>query len=196
MSAPHPGNPYAAPPAPAGDPGRRPLTLTLAVAGLWLGALLSIATMVMVFTMDTTEVRQMMIDSMEQQPTYDPAVLDAESFADAFVPMIKVIGIASGLLSLGLWTWMAIINAKGRNWARITATVLGGLGLMGQLSTLGNLGANSAIGMQTAVGGGGIALTVVNVLLAIAILVLLWMPTTNAYVQAVTASKRQQQIGY
>lgn len=32
--------------------------------------------------------------------------------------------IVIGIISIGLWLWMARMNAHGRNWARITATVL------------------------------------------------------------------------
>lgn len=32
--------------------------------------------------------------------------------------------IVIGILSIGLWLWMARTNARGRNWARVTATIL------------------------------------------------------------------------
>jgi hypothetical protein len=39
-----------------------------------------------------------------------------------------VIGsVAIGLISIGLWVWMALANKAGRPWARIVATVLFGL---------------------------------------------------------------------
>ena len=38
-----------------------------------------------------------------------------------------VIGVLVGLISVGLWLWMARANAAGRNYARITGTVFFGL---------------------------------------------------------------------
>ena len=38
-----------------------------------------------------------------------------------------VVVVIAGVIGVGLWVWMARMNAKGRNWARITGTVFFGL---------------------------------------------------------------------
>src|SRR3984893_12569406 len=42
-----------------------------------------------------------------------------------------------GLLGVGLWIWMASANKAGKNWARITSTVLFGLDTLGLLASFG-----------------------------------------------------------
>lgn len=123
------------------QPAERPKTLTYAVYGMWLGGLLSIVSTVFLLTTDTTEMKTLMVTEMEmeKQPTYDPSVLDARELADVMIPIIQIGGAFFGLIALGLWIWMAVMNGKGRNWARVTGTVFGALSLAGSLSTLGNL---------------------------------------------------------
>jgi hypothetical protein len=77
---------------------------------------------------------------------------------------------------------MAVMNGKGRNWARVTGTVLGALSLAGSLSSLGNLA--------------GTVLAVVDPLLVVAILVLLWVRPSSAYFSAVGAARQRQRTGY
>lgn len=47
-----------------------------------------------------------------------------------------VIGVLVGLISVGLWLWMARANAAGRNYARITGTVFFGLSTLFLLLSL------------------------------------------------------------
>lgn len=52
--------------------------------------------------------------------------------------------IVFGLIGPALWIWMAIKNNEGRNWARITATVLFGVYTLSMLSLLfGNAGSSA-----------------------------------------------------
>ena len=187
------GQPYPSPAPPAPVPGERPKTLTYAVYGMWLGAVLAVAGIVSALTMDTDELRRAMVEGAEQQPTYDPSAVDAERIADVMVPIIVVLAVVSGVVALGLWIWMAIVNAKGRGWARIVATVFGALAIASGLGTLANLGASTATGMQVAPGGGSIVLSAVNLVLAVALIVLLWVRPTNEYVNAVTAHRKALQ---
>ncbi|GGU24764.1 hypothetical protein [Nocardioides albus] len=189
--------PYPVPAAPPAAPLERPKSVTYAVVGMWVGGLLSVVSSLFLFTMDTTELKTQLVTEMEKQPTYDPTVLDAQEMADVFVPIMQVGGAVLGLIALGLWIWMAVTNGKGRNWARITATVFGGLSLLGSLSTVANLAGSAALGgaampMSTA----NIVLAVVDPLLVVAILVLLWLPSSSAYFGAVGAARRQQRTGY
>lgn len=179
------------------QPVERPQTLTYAVYGMWLGGLLSIVSTIFLLTMDTTEMKTLMVTEMEKQPTYDPSVFEAREMVDVIVPIIQIGGAAFGLITLGLWIWMAVMNGRGRTWARVTGTVLGALSLAGSLSTLGNLAGNAALGgaalPTSAVGN---VLAVVDPLLVIAILVLLWVRPSSAYFSAVGAARQRQRTGY
>lgn len=198
MSDPYGYNqPYPAPATPAAAPIERPKTVTYAVIGMWIGGLLAVVSSLFLFTMDTAEMKAQMVTEMEKQPSYDPSVIDAQEMADMFIPIMQIGGAVLGLITLGLWIWMAIMNGKGRNWARITGTVLGGLSLLSSLSSIGNMAGNAALGgMSVPMSTGGIVLAVVDPLLVVAILVLLWLPVSSAYFNAVGAAKRQQRTGY
>lgn len=193
--------PYPAPAAAPTVPAERPKTLTYAVYGMWLGALLSVVSTVFLLTMDTTEMKTLLVTEMEKQPTYDPSVLDAREMADVFVPIIQIGGALLGLIFLGVWIWMAIMNGKGRNWARIVATVLGALSLAGSLSSLANVAGNAALGGATMpTSAASTVLAVVDPFLVVAILVLLWVRPSSAYFSAVGAARQrqrqQQRTGY
>ena len=179
------------------EPVERPKTLTYAVYGMWLGGLLSVVSTVFLFTMDTAEMKTLMITEMEKQPTYDPSVFDAREMVDVVVPIIQIGGAVFGLITFGLWIWMAIMNGKGRNWARITGTVLGALSLAASLSSVGNLAGNAALGGATMpMSTANVALAVIDPLLVVAILVLLWVRPSSAYFSAVGAARQRQRTGY
>ena len=175
------------------QPAERPKTLTYAVIGMWVGAALSIVSGVVLLTMDTAELKTLMVTELEKQPTYDPSVLDAREMADVFVPIIQIGGVVLGLIALGLWIWMAVMNGKGRNWARITATIFGALSLAGSMSSLANVTGDAALGGATVpMSTVGTVLAVVNPFLVVAILVLLWVRPSSAYFSAVGAARQRQ----
>lgn len=179
------------------QPAERPKTLTYAVIGMWVGGLLNIVSTALLFTMDTAEMKSLFVTEMEKQPTYDPSVFDAEEMVDVIVPIIQIGGVVLGAITLGLWIWMAIMNGKGRNWARITATVFGALSLAGSLSSVGNIAGNAALGGATMpMSTASVVLSALDPLLVIAILVLLWLRPSSAYISAVGAARRQQRTGY
>jgi uncharacterized membrane protein (DUF2068 family) len=92
-----------------------------------------------------------------------------------------------GLVSIGLWLWMARMNAAGRNWARITASVLFALWSLYTYSVIGEL-------------HGGVTITatlVISMVLIIALWVVgvatifqLWRPSSTAYYKAVKEESR------
>ena len=179
------------------QPTERPKTLTYAVIGMWVGGLLNIVSTALLFTMDTAEMKTLFVTEMEKQPTYDPSVFDAEEMVDLIVPIIQIGGAVFGLVFLGLWIWMAVMNGKGRNWARITATVFGALSLAGSLSSVGNIAGNAALGGATMpMSTASVVLSVLDPLLVIAILVLLWVRPSSAYFSAVGAARKRQQPVY
>jgi len=87
-----------------------------------------------------------------------------------------------GLVSIGLWLWMARMNAAGRSWARITASVLFALWSLYTYSVIGEL-------------HGGVTITVTLIISMVLILALwvigvaaifqLWRPASTAYFKAV-----------
>ncbi|MBG6094266.1 hypothetical protein [Nocardioides luteus] len=178
------------------QPIERPKTLTYAVYGMGLGGLLTIVSTAFLFTMDTAEMKSLMVTEMEKQPTYDPSVFDAREMVDVIVPIIQIGGAVFGVITLGVWIWMAVMNGRGRNWARITATVLGALSLATSLSSVGNLAGNAALGGATMpMSAGNVVLAVLDPLLVIAILVLLWLRPSSAYFSAVGAARQRQRQG-
>ena len=92
-----------------------------------------------------------------------------------------------GLVSIGLWLWMARMNAAGRSWARITASVLFALWSLYTYSVIGEL-------------HGGVTITVtliISLVLIIALWVVglatifqLWRPASTAYYKAVKDESR------
>jgi uncharacterized membrane protein (DUF2068 family) len=86
-----------------------------------------------------------------------------------------------GLISIGLWLWMARMNEAGRRWARITASVFFGLWSLYTYSVLGEL-------------HGGVTVTATLIVSLILILALwligavtvfyLWRPASTAYFKA------------
>ena len=47
---------------------------------------------------------------------------------------VVIVGsVAIGVISIGLWLWMALMNKAGKSWARIVATVLFGLDTLFQI---------------------------------------------------------------
>ena len=86
-----------------------------------------------------------------------------------------------GLVSIGLWLWMARMNEAGRRWARITASVFFALWSLYTYSVLGEL-------------HGGVTVTatlIVSLVLILALWVIgaatvfyLWRPASTAYFKA------------
>jgi len=55
---------------------------------------------------------------------------------------VVIVGsVAIGLISIGLWVWMALMNKAGKSWARIVGTVLFGLDTLFLLLGLARAGA-------------------------------------------------------
>jgi hypothetical protein len=89
--------------------------------------------------------------------------------------------IVIGLVSIGLWLWMARMNEAGRRWARITASVFFALWSLYTYSVLGEL-------------HGGVTVTgtlIVSMILILALWVIgaatifyLWRPASTAYFKA------------
>ncbi|MBB5788091.1 hypothetical protein [Jiangella mangrovi] len=112
------------------------------------------------------------------------AIADADSSlsADEIDSAANVsvgIAVVVGLIGVALWLWMASANKAGKSWARVVATVLGGLNILFTVLSLGT-------------GGGGIGLVVnlVSIALAGYILYLLYRPESSAYYAARSGKQR------
>ena len=99
---------------------------------------------------------------------------------DTAVTVAVSIAVVVGLISVGLWLWMASANAEGRSWARIVATVLGALSVLSLVSSV-------AQGQMTTL---NLIVSPISLVLAIAVLVLLWRKKSSAYLEAVRAQGR------
>src|SRR6266446_450662 len=75
-----------------------------------------------------------------------------------------------GLISIGLWVWMALMNKAGKAWARIVATVLFGLDTIFLL-----------LGVARAGAAAGTLVSIVTWLIGLGAVVYLWRKDASAY---------------
>ena len=171
----NPGGPPVAPSVPVAPqyqpqggavaPVERPSSVTRAVQLMYVGAALSVVGILVAWT--TKDQLREQVEAAS--PTLSPEAVDsATTISLGFATVV-------GLVGVGLWLWMAAANGAGRSWARVLATVLGALGAL------------SAVFSLTTGTGVTIALQLLSLVLAVAILVLLWRPASSAYFQARSA---------
>jgi hypothetical protein len=108
------GGGYRQPPQP---PTEQPRTIRIAVALMFVGAALSFFGLIASFS-QTEEMEEMIAEEF-------PSLTEDE--VDTAVSQGQAQGVVGGLVGVGLWIWMAIANGQGKNWARITGTVFGGI---------------------------------------------------------------------
>jgi hypothetical protein len=152
-------------PAPPSEP---PASIRRAAILMYVGAALSVLGLLF-----TLLARDDIRDAIED----NDSSLSADD-VDAATNLIVGVGVVVGILGAALWLWMAYANKAGRSWARVVATVLGGLNILFTLFSLS--------------GGGGLNL-IINVLtiaLAAYILYLLYRPESSAYYAAVSGKRR------
>lgn len=155
---------YRAQPA-SGAPVERPSSVTRAVQLMYVGAVLSAVGVVVTWTTRA---------QLRDQVAAASPTLTADQVESAATISLAVATVV-GLVAVGLWLWMAAANAAGRSWARVVATVLGGLGVL-----------SAVFSLMTATGV-TVATQLLSLVLAVAILVLLWRPASSEYVQARSA---------
>ena len=115
-SAPPPAPNYGIP-APM-VPVAAPASIKQAVLLMKVGAGISLVSLLSIFIF-----RSEMRTAAEEAVAKSGGTLKA-SDVDALVNLGMAIGVISGLIGAGLWLWMAVANGKGKNWARIVATIL------------------------------------------------------------------------
>lgn len=151
----------------------RPKPLDLAVKLMYAGAALSLVSLLLSFV-QTDAIRDQTREQLEQQGEQV-----TEELLDNAVTFGIVFGVLIGLLGAGLWVLMAVMNGKGKKWARVVATVLGALGILLNGLGLTGIGAGTATALS-------LVLSVVTILLAVAILVLLWNKENGPYYEAMS----------
>ena len=154
---PHPGMP-----GPVDVP--QPPSIVTAVRLMWVGAALTIVGLLVGF---------LTVDTVREQIEDDNPSFTADE-VDTAVAAGLGFSVVIGLVAVGLWLWMAWANGKGKSWARIVASVLGGLNIA--FSLLG-LAINPATPAS-------VVLTLVGLVLAAVILVLLYRPDSSRFYEA------------
>ena len=86
------------------------------------------------------------------------------------VAVSVVVVIIFGIIAVGLWVWMARMNLKGRNWARITGTVFFGLNTLDLLGVF-----NGSASSVSAV------FAIVTWLVGLGAVIMLWRRESTAY---------------
>jgi hypothetical protein len=175
FAAGQPPAPYPSAPPPAVE---RPPSIRTAVRLMLLAAAISLVSMVVGAA--TTSKDDVAEEVRKNTPNATQGDIDA---AFAFGIVFAVI---FGLITVGLWLWMAWKNGQGRSWARVVATVLFGLNAFSV--AIGLLIASVADSDELNVQSSPVStvLSVVNFLLALAILVLLWRKESSAYFDSVS----------
>jgi hypothetical protein len=106
------------------------------------------------------------------QPTLTPTQLhDLQT-------VIVVGSVVVGLISIGLWVWMALTNKAGKSWARIVATVLFGLDTLFLLLGLARAGAAASF-----------LVSILTWLIGLGAVILLWRKDSSEYITAQSAPR-------
>jgi hypothetical protein len=184
--SPYPSAPSPYPSAPSGYPSaapgvggapaaavEQPPAVRNAVRLMWVGAAISLLSLIV--TLATLGTLKSQI--RDQVRTNGQHV--TQSQLDAAFTAAVVFSVVIAAIAIGLWLWMAWKNGQGRQWARIVATVLGVLNV---IFTLLSFVGNRAT-------GGTRILSVIDLVIAIAILILLWRKESSDFYRARSASQ-------
>lgn len=92
---------------------------------------------------------------------------------------VVIVGsVVIGLISIGLWVWMALMNRAGKAWARIVATVLFGLDTLFLLLGLARAGAAA-----------GTLVSILTWLMGLGAVIFLWRRDASEYFTAQSAPR-------
>ena len=75
-----------------------------------------------------------------------------------------------GVISIGLWVWMALMSKAGKSWARVVSTVLFGLDTLFLL-----------LGVARAGAAGGTLVSILTWLIGLGAIIYLWRKDSSAY---------------
>lgn len=146
----------------------RPGTIKWAVIGMWVGAAMAVLG-VYVFYLEVDATNRKTFGA-------DYATTDGLVQTGLMISMGVAIGFA--VLEVGLWVTMALTNRQGFRWARIVATVLASIGLLYAIFVIVTSALSETLIFPS------IAYNIVNEALAIAVVVMLWLPKSSTYYHA------------
>lgn len=141
----------------------QPPTIRTAVRLMYVGAVLSAIGVLVTLTQ---------IDAIRDQIEDDNPSLTPDEL-DTAVNIGVASAIVIGLVTIGLWIWMAATNGRGQSWARVVASVLGGLSIV-----------SAFVGLATGTTALGVVFSLLNVALAAVILFLLYRPESSRFYEA------------
>lgn len=154
-------------------PASAPATIKNAVYLMYAGAALGIIGALLSFTLQD-QMRAAVEESLAGSGTEV-----SESLIQTSIQIGLIVGVVFGLIGAGLWIMNAIFVSKGRNWARIVGTVLGGIYLVSFLYGLTQ--ANPVLTM---------IVNVLTALVAVGVIVLLWLKPSSEFFAAHAAARR------
>ncbi len=168
-AAPPPPNPYGSPAPPVGaspesGPVTRPRSMDIAVLLMKVGAAVAALSVLSVLVQGDS------IRSAIEQSLQDSGQSVTQGTVDLAVTVGTVASVVSGLAGAALWWWMAVVNGRGRSWARIVASVFFGLSTLSLLASL--------IQPQPVLGR---ALGVLQWLVGLAVVVLIWRAESTRF---------------
>ncbi len=146
-------------PEPA-PPSAPPTSVQTAVRLMYAGAVISAIS----FILGLATISSFKHSLRTKYPTYTTQHINHLVTAEVAIVVI------AGIIGVGLWLWMARMNAKGRNWARITGTVFFGLNTLDLLGVF----ARSASAISAVFG-------IVIWLVGLAAVIMLWRRDSSAY---------------
>jgi hypothetical protein len=159
-----PGEPYPGmspmTPQPAGPTASAPPEVERAALGLFALVALNLVNLIVSLTQ-----REAFADVLRDRNTGL-----TESQIDTAVTVGIVTSVVFGLAFMALYVWLAFMLRQGRNWARVTVTVLLGLGVVFGLVGLVQPGTTL-----------GKLIDVLTLATAVVVIVLLWRPAASAF---------------
>ncbi len=145
------------------EPAQRsapPMSVQTAARLMYAGAVISAISVILALA----TIGSLKHNLEKRYPTYTTAHIN--TLVDSSIVVI-VIG---GIIGVGLWLWMARMNLKGRNWARITGSVFFGLNTLELLGLFkGSVSAVSAV------------FAIVTWLVGLGAVIMLWRRESSAY---------------
>ena len=145
------------------EPAQRPAPPTSVQTAVWLmyaGAIISAIS----FILGLATIGSVRRTIEKNHPAYTSTQIN--NAVHVSVALIVVVGI----IGVGLWVWMARMNLKGRNWARITGTVFFGIDTLDLLGVLGG----KASGVSA-------VFAIVTWLVGLGAVIMLWRRESSAY---------------
>lgn len=102
-------------PETSGNDAPRPRAVVFAIRTMWIGAGLSL----LAFAVEMLQ-RDTIRQAVERQAEVTGIGPDK---ADMIFYTVVGVAVVTGPIGAVLWVWMAVMNARGRNWARVLGTV-------------------------------------------------------------------------